>query len=210
MEGLLDELERLLGTLEFEEAGFLRIDGFRREERRLVLTLHVVTGGDGEEASQLWTISCEGAVAYRFQSEIAYGIEVMTEDPVLWSYQHTEALLYCSGVDANEGDTIVGALYRAYREAIGEAISGADFWRGLNAMNSLPYGSGLVANGPIPLLNVYLNTLEEMGIKASIVGDSPPKLWDGDRWIPVPSEVKLLVCGESHVIARAFSAERVE
>jgi hypothetical protein len=206
---MLDELNAVFDTMEFEEDGLILVTGFERDGATATLRFQVRTGVDGE-TPQAWRVDCRGVEAFAFDGGPAYAAEIVDEDPALWPFNQPHASLYCVRVAPDQADALLGALYRAHAEAVGEAIGALRFGDGLNASNAFPGGAGLVANGPLPLLRAYRQALEAHGIGTSVVGESPPQRWDGRQWIRIPEGIQLLILGDNWVVAESFGVARAE
>lgn len=206
---MLDELNSLFETLEFENDGFVIVSGFERDGTSATLRFRVHTGVEGE-SPQAWRVGCQGVEAFVFNGGLAYGIEVVDEDPALWPYNQSRANLYCVDAAPDQADALLGALYRAHVEAVGEAVNAIPFGDGLNASNALPGGAGLVAKGPLPLLRAYQQALEAHGARTSIIGEAPPQRWDGRQWVRIPEGIQLLILGDCWIVAESFDASRAE
>src|SRR5690606_7986904 len=175
---MLAELQSVFHTLEFEESGWLSAERFERDGERLVLTLRVETGVE-REPPQRWRVTCEGVADFKLKYEAATDLDIVDGDyPTLWPYLHYRADLYCVGAPPADADALLGALYRVHQEATGAQLP---FGIGLNALNALPHGAGLIASGPAPLIEVYENALRAHGVETSVQAGAPPLKWDGGQ-----------------------------
>jgi hypothetical protein len=203
---MLDELDRVLGTAEFENDGFLLVTAAERDGDRLTIGLLVHPGEAGDP--ETWGIACERVEAFALHSGPAHSADVSDDDPALWVYTEPSASLYCAGVPEGAADAVLGALYYAHAAAVGEAAEEVPFGRELNAQQALAGGSGLVALGPLPLLRAYEAALVAHGITTSIIGPQAPRRWDGSSWVERSERPRLLTVGASWVVAASFRAAR--
>ena len=186
------------------------VGAFERRGGDAVLTIRLYEHSQ-QDAVQTWSVECESVRAYSIQPgrTDADHISIHTEAPELWTYTEAQASLFCSGVPAGAADAALGAMYRAYAETVGEASASMPFADGLNALASLYGRHGVVYNGPLPLARAYAEALEAVGVETSIVtSPETPTVWNGSAHVERTSGPLLLVCGDSYVIAEAFSASR--
>ncbi|MBE2185426.1 MAG: hypothetical protein IAE99_01465 [Rhodothermales bacterium] len=204
---MLNELHRVFGTMEFEDNGMLRVTGFECQGAEATLRFDLHTGVE-QEPPQPWRVDCHGLEGFAFSSSLAYNLDVTDDDPALWPHTQPSAKLYCSVVTPDKADALLGALYRAHVEAVGEADEAIPFGRGLNAVNAFDGGLGLVAEGPLSLLRAYQRSLEVHGVRTSVIGEQPPHRWDGQQWIRMPAGLQLLVFGDNWIVAESFEIAR--
>ena len=204
---MLDELERIFETLDFENGGSLVFTGFDRDSQRAVLRFDLHTGTSGREPEP-WTVTCEGVEAFGLSGGTASGLEVSDDDPALWPHTQPSGSLFCGPVAPERADSLLGVLYRAHLEAVGEAEDAVPFGRGINAVAAFDGGAGLVARGPLPLLRAYQAALDTHGVETSVVGSFRPERRNAHARVPVPDEMQVLLIGDCWVVAESFDVAR--
>jgi hypothetical protein len=105
----------------------------------------------------------------------------------------------------------VGALFECHRELVGGWIQ---FERFLNVLPKglsqlLAASSGKLASGPVSLMAAYSRILGEHGIRSSMLPSSPPKFWDGEKWLVSSIPLRALIFESSYVVAETFDEEKV-
>jgi hypothetical protein len=169
-----------------------------------------VTVFDSTQGS--WEIRCGDVLAYVLRDDGANRLELTEDHPLLWEFKHENASAYFYRAPIN-ADAAVGALYEAHQNAVGSWIR---FGQHLNSpaglSTLLAAGNGLLAQGPVPLLTLYKETLRPLGVEVDIRFSRPPQRWDGTRWrrLDRDNNTKALLLGTSYVIGNSWIAEQTE
>ncbi len=115
---------------------------------------------------------------------------------------------------------LVGALYERHQDS---AEGWIPFPRFLNASHPklptlLAGGHGLLADGPIPLMEAYAAVLLEHGVRASMLEPRPPQrlevrggpdpCYETHTLLEEDRDLAVLTLGESFVVAKSFAAMR--
>jgi hypothetical protein len=131
---------------------------------------------------ETWEIRCGDVLAYVLRNESVNWLELTEDHPLLWEFKHESASAYFYRAPVNV-DAAVGALYEAHQNAVGFWIR---FGQHLNTepglSRLLAAGNGLLAQGPVPLLTLYKETLRPLGVEVDIRFSRSPQSWDGTRW----------------------------
>jgi hypothetical protein len=163
-----------------------------------------------DSAQEVWEIRCEDVLAHVLRNESACWLEVTDDHPLLWEFKHETASAYFYRAPLN-ADAAVGALYEAHQNAVGSWIR---FGQHLNSppglSRLLAAGNGLLAQGPVPLLALYKETLRPLGVEVDIRFSRPPQTWDGTHWRQLAREnnTKALLLSTSYVIGNGWTAEQ--
>ena len=163
-----------------------------------------------DSAQEVWEVRCEDVLAHNLRDENAYWLELTEDHPLLWEFKHESASSYFYRAPVN-ADAAVGALYEAHRNAVGSWIRFGEHLNSAPGLSKLlAAGNGLLAQGPLPLLILYKETLLPHGVEVDIRFSRPPQMWDGTRWRKLKREnnVKALLLGTSYVIGNRWSAEQ--
>jgi hypothetical protein len=163
-----------------------------------------------DSAQETWEVRCEDVLAYALRNEGACSLELTEDHPLLWEFKHESASAYFYRAPVN-AEAAVGALYEAHQNAVGSWIR---FGQHLNSppglSKLLTAGNGLLAQGPVPLLTLYKETLRPHGVEVDIRFLRPPQTWDGTHWRQLKREnnTKALLLGTSYVIGNGWFAEQ--
>ena len=69
--------------------------------------------------------------------------------------------------------------------------------------------SGLLADGPVSLMEAYSRVLGEHGIRSSMLPSQPSKFWDGEKWIASNVPLQAVIFENSYVVAERFNPKRL-
>ena len=205
----MDKLLALIAEAGDDENVVVRLIGATWSSAALRLQL-AVSVLDSDSASGTWEVSCEDVLAYVLSDEGAYSLQLTHDHPVLWEFKHESASAFFYGAPIN-ADAAVGTLYEAHQNAVGSWIR---FGKHLNTppglAKLLTAGNGLLAAGPLPLLNVYKEALRPLGVNVDIRFPLPPRTWDGTHWRQLEQEnnTKALLLGTSYVIGTGWASEQ--
>jgi hypothetical protein len=186
-----------------DETDFL-ISGFKRTGDELHLEIEAIS--DLESDRRIIHAHCDKLLQYTIESTVGSGFELADRHPVLWEYQYDNASAFFRGVPKNLS-AAVGAMAQAHMAAVDDWFG---FTKYLNVDMSLKAllesGSGLLAQGPIPLLEVYAHALAECGIEVQIISPYPPggRLGDPDLRARLLTESKVLLVGSSYVVGMGW------
>jgi hypothetical protein len=159
---------------------------------------------------RIWEVRCEDVLTYNLDDQGAFSLELTDDHPLLWEHKQPSASAFFKGVPVN-ADASVGALYQAHEKAVGSWIR---FGKHLNNSHGLSWllsgGHGLLARGPVPLLNVYKETLHLHGVEVDIRFASPPQMWDGTHFRQLQdANAKVLLLSTSYVIGSGWGAQQI-
>lgn len=203
----MDKLLARIAEAGDEEDVIIRFIGVTWSGTCLQLQLSVTILDSSQE---IWEVRCEDVLAYVLRNENACWLELTEDHPLLWEFKHESASAYFYRAPLN-ADAAVGALYEAHQNAVGSWIM---FGQHLNSppclSKLLSAGNGLLAQGPVPLLTLYKETLHPVGVEVDIRFSRPPQTWDGTHWRQLAREnnTKALLLGTSYVIGNGWAAEQ--
>ena len=172
----------------------------------LTLCLEVTVSGSEPKN---WKVSCGRVLAHNLCYGTALFLTVTDNHPLLWQFQEESASAYFSGVPSHV-QAAVGALYEAHVNAVGLWIPFSSHLNALPLSKLLATGNGLLARGPVGLLQLYRDTLEPFGTRINICSPYQPQIREGDHWLTLdPHGVKVLLIGSSYVIGSEWTAYKV-
>ena len=163
-----------------------------------------------DSTHETWEIRCGDVLAYVLRHESVNWLELTEDHPLLWEFKHESAAACFCRAPVN-ADAAVVALYEAHLNAVGSWITFGQYLNtepGLSRL--LAAGNGVLAQGPVPLLTLYKETLRPLGVEVDIRFSRPPHKWDGTRWrrLDRNNDTKALLLGTSYVIGNKWIAEQ--
>ena len=69
-------------------------------------------------------------------------------------------------------------------------------------------GFGILAEGPVPLIEVYAAALSRHRLAPRTIAIRGPVRWRGNRWEDLAAPYRLLIAGSAYVVAARFRAPR--
>jgi hypothetical protein len=208
LQNLFDAIVELTKNWEFENSGGLRFRSSQCTADGVVLDLFLVPGNGSNE--QHWQIECSGVRDYLLRNEFCVGLHVVSEHPLLLPFTEQVTKLYFYSASPNPIAT-VGALFECHRALVDTWIP---FERFINVLPKklsqlLAASSGLLADGPVSLMEAYSCVLGEHGIHSSMLPSQSPKFWDGEKWVVSNVPLQAVIFESSYVVADRFNAKRL-
>ena len=121
---MLQALDDLLHSAEFEDDGWLTIRLARWREGDLLLEVEVQPGAAAPQ--QDWEIACRGVRRFQVRGEPAYGIDVHDEHVLLWPHRPVQEELFISSAPAS-ASAVAGDLWSSHRELTADWIPAESF-----------------------------------------------------------------------------------
>jgi hypothetical protein len=211
MSDKMDKLLALIAEIGDEEDVLIQLRSAMWSGTSLQLQFAVSElNSDVNSGSGIWDVRCEDVLAYAISNESAHWLELADDHPLLWDFKQESASAFFYNAPLN-AEAAVGALYEVHRKAVGLWIN---FGKHLNSSPGLSKllaaGNGLLAEGPLPLLTLYKDTLRSHGVELDIRFAHPRKVWDGSGWreLKTDNDSKALIMGTSYVIGSGWAAEQ--
>jgi hypothetical protein len=105
---------------------------------------------------------------------------------------------------------VIGALYGRHWELTDGWIP---FQRFLNPNVQLAKlitgGSGMLAEGPAPLMLAYEDVMQRFGFSTSHLDAGEPAYWNGETWLEEREKLSALIIDGSYIVAESFIAKKV-
>jgi hypothetical protein len=206
-------LKALLASLDpHEDEGdsyWVRIANATWSQGGVALKLAIHDNERSGDVLASWHVRCEEVREFLISDVNGGGLNFFEESHIaLRLISEDRASLYFTG-KAPDPFAIIGALYHLHRDV-------CDDWKPFDAYLNRPAdlpelladGYGLLASGPVFLMEKYAEIVQRVGLRTSITDRSPAKYWDGADWIKQAEYLKLLHLGESYIIAERFNAQR--
>ena len=202
-------LEELLELLDSDDLRSAWIANVHRDGERLELTLSLEFEMS-ELPAQLWRIDCLQFRELRVVGGHCGCLDIERDHPLLWPYAGPHIQLSFRGRTGDPAP-LLGELWEAHETVTGSWLELREFLNpNLTARDLLASGSGILAEGPRRLLEVYATVLARHSIDVSWVGEHAPVRWQEYQWVPELPDLKvLLLSGGSYVVAQDFAVRRL-
>jgi len=160
---MFDAFYAELDTDAFDANGLIHLAAATREAT--VLRLQMTLTFANIEPAQHWEIVCHHPVEHRIVYCVVDAVQLERDHPLLLPYHLPYERLNFYGTVKNL-DALIGALYQAHVQQVGDWISLRRFLnRGLPLRALLATGNGVFAEGPVSLLQVYSAVLTTYGLE---------------------------------------------
>ena len=207
LDRLNKELEDIFSTLEYEEDGSIHITGTDWYSDDLRIEFVIKTGVEGQ--SQLWEAEISSVRESLIKTAFAEKLELFEEHPLLWNYNQLQTSLYF-GQPTDKPYELFVNIYHIHRQLTQNQLPFDIFLNKLVPTIELCKSpAGLFARGPVKLMEAYKDELERHTMNPSIVGEHHPKRSLNGHPIDETEIVKVLVIGDSYVVAETFDFQRV-
>lgn len=174
------------------------------------ITIQISSADEVDEVDdQKWRLYLIGYLAGYISGAASFWMNFKKDHPLLWDYNDLQASLYFNGIPDN--------FYKLYWDLNHVYTSLYDSYYGLKkylntekAFEELMKSNyGLLASGPKRLLIEFAECLERQGVKSSIINESKPTFWNGERTVSELKNSSLLLIGASFIISDEFKLERI-
>jgi hypothetical protein len=200
------ELDKIFN--EFDEDDFelyITKADFSGDNFIIDFVLDVQDINDRGEISQNWSIEAIGHRKNQISFDFAENIEIKDDHPLLWDFTDLQCQLYFSG-RCKEPTKLFYDLYSAHKSLFGQhKCFNISFGEETAYFKPFQYTNGLLTKGSKNLMQKYAECLKKNGLDFNIIGESPAKYWDGKQFIEEAKNLKLLVFGDTYIIAKDFS-----
>ncbi|MBN9386312.1 MAG: hypothetical protein J0H74_36475 [Chitinophagaceae bacterium] len=179
---------------------------FENTTVRLVINIRSLDAVLNED----WLIKAVGVRENRIGFSYGGSIDIEEDHPLLWKYKDTLSGLYFTGV-CQDPVGLFFDMYQIHYSLYRTYISFEDFLN-INKFNKLfELEFGLLAKGPIKLLDQYADCAKKYGLDVSIPDGRTPTYWNGSAHVPEGSNLKILLIGDTntYIIAGDFHFEKV-
>ncbi len=204
LENLIQEVDRLSaeGDAPEDVDTFIRSFALIDDELRIQLELR-----SNYLASSAWVVETQGMRGFEFSHLWGCDLpELVTEHPALLRFSEPESVLHFRGSSPSPL-AILGALYQQHLSVVGDWLRFSD-GVSTSMFSTAPWlkEHGIVATGPVSVLESYKSVLESYGLLCSIPpGRAPGRFRDG-KWDLGDIPVKCLLIGSNWVVAESFVA----
>lgn len=203
---MLDDLLELTSSPEFDEYGTIDLAEARIAGDVLSLFLNVYLGGEDVQ-SESWEIECVSVLEHQLLLGGCSSVDAYYDHILLWPYIWPEVTLSFHAKDSDPL-AVVGALYREHQTLVAPWIPFGRFING-DPVNMISGRYGMLADGPMPLVEGYLKVLQQFGIDAALT-EPKSALYTNDHEAGI-TEVEVLILDRGkYVVAEKFNASRLE
>ena len=207
-----NDLNRLLSENDEDDIRISidRID-FSTEQIKMDLTfLNEIWGWDDqvELESQRWTLTIPHPVKYNIATYVCYQFEIVNNHPLLLLYTDRWQSLYFKG-PATDVKALMADIFTAQLEVFDSLYNLTNFLnseRNVEALLRAP--SALLAKGPRTIIDKYASCLQAHNLPYSIVDGWQPTYWNGGQNVDTVEKLKLLLMGDTYVVAEEFLFEK--
>jgi len=172
-------------------------------------TLDVQNINDKGAFMQMWSIEATKHMKNHISFDSAQMIKFKDDHPLLWEFTDIQCELYFSG-DCKDTPKLFYDLYHTH-EKLFDKHQNFNITFGEQTSNSkrFQYNNGLLAIGSKKLMKLYAECLKKNGLDFTIIAEHYAKHWNGQRFISEPNNLKILLLGDTFVIAENFSFEKL-
>jgi hypothetical protein len=173
----------------------------------LLLDLQVDSGIEG--GLQSWRIVCVGVCDYLLRCEYLASLELVEAHPVLLPFTEKFDSLYFTTASDNPMAT-AGALFQTHRRFVAGWIPFARFLNlGLELSALLTCSSGLLASGPVSLIQAYSRVLLDHGMRCSTVSTVTAQSRNRGGGTQTDKPLRALIFENSYIVAENFVEQRL-
>ncbi len=204
---MLDQLQALMSTEEFDERGSLGIESVGFSDQHVAITLELRLE---KTTRQVWRIDCSGALQHQIGDGYVEDLDVTAEHVLLWPHTEPHVELFYRGRPADRV-ALLGELAEAHWRMVGPWFSLDRFLNPHPGIVRLfEPNHGMFAEGPDRIIQEYASVLRRHGIQVSSPPPWHPKRWDGQAWVEGAFGLKLLLLGRSWVVCSEVTARRIQ
>jgi hypothetical protein len=200
---MLDDLIDITQSEEIGENGFIQLIEMWLDEAVIKLSIDLYSG-DGNN-DQSWEVECVGPLDH-LVSLGQCDVHLYFDHELLWPYVYPETSLSFHG-KANDPFAVVGALYTRHVGLVGTWIPFERFING-KPLEMIRGRFGMLAKGPLPLVQAYAQVLESFGVSTGLT-EPQPAPYTNDEAAGLEEIAALLLNQGSFIIAPKFHARRV-
>lgn len=211
---------------EFYDGLVVDVRGVSSDRPGETLSLVVVLGAQQREMSR-WRIEVRGLAEHALKLESHCAIEHSDQHPLLLDHVGRRGDLYFRG-PIESPSAVLGDLLTAHQELFGTWRPVQAFWNeafgpGSRMLDLLAADSGLIASGPMALMEAFNAVLASHGVSGNILDKGPIKRWDDElQWVEETRDLSVLTLNArrptrntagaidfSYVVAQVFEVDRI-
>ena len=206
----LQDFWGLLGTLDYEEFGQMRLKSAVWEQDDLIVTFDVAVQA---QPLQRWKIRFtdirDSSIAF---SEYFADLALKSQHVLLMPYVEDHVDLFFNGTIQNAHE-VAGQLAEAHRNLTADWFDLSHFLNvsGTQSIVTLLQGGyGKLGEGPKPLLDAYRDVLEGCcGVSVSKATHRRPLWYDGSMYVEEVGPFYATIWGKSYVVSKGVEAQQV-
>ncbi len=199
---MLEELLAKVNSIEFEESeGWVNIESINWHAPSCVeLELKILCN---ESESENWQVSCDLVLSHSILSRSHGTLAITMDHPVLWPHISSYAQLYFSSCPENAA-AVFGSLLETQLNLVGTWFPITRFInRSVSTIGLLSSGNGLLATGPMPLIEGFQTVLNAYGVCNNILPLQFGRITCNSALKP-----RALVFDDSYVAAHSIEANK--
>jgi hypothetical protein len=205
---MLEDLLAIAHLIDQEEDGSLSLRHTEWSAEAITLSLDI-TMDRYPDIHRHWQVICSGVRAHSLSLGFAYKLQLTDDHVLLWLHMKRRLSTYFSG-KCETPDAIIGALYSRHWELTDGWIPFHRFFNSNVQLTKLIIGgSGMLAEGPEPLILAYEDVIQKFGFSTSHLDAGEPAYWNGETWLEEREKLLVLVLDRSYIVAEKFIAKMV-
>jgi hypothetical protein len=201
-----EELQKIFDTCD-EDDYSMYVTGVENDKGNfkfsLTMNFHAVYDEE-ERFVQNWLVE---AINYRHAKilfEATDSLYITEDHPLLWEFTDLQCQLYFEGA-CKDPRALFYDLYIMHRRLFEENKNfDINFNEEASYFQPFQFTGGLLCKGSKKLMLEYAKCLERNGMGYSIIGERMPVYFDGKEYVEEATDLKVLLLGQSYVVARAF------
>jgi hypothetical protein len=174
----------------------IHLVGFKKYLDNITVNINL-TFCHEEEIQEEWQIVCEDIGTHRFEYDVFEEWEIFSDHELLWNHNKERGEIFFRG-RTDMIEEIIGELYKTHNDITEGYIPFGEYVN-FRIDKLLARGIGIFAEGPINLLDSYKNVLTKYGYMTNLL----PLHYKNEQ------DYRLLIMGNSYVVAKNFSAHKI-
>jgi hypothetical protein len=193
---MLENLDEAIKKLSYKTDVDIHLVGFKKYLDNITVNINL-TFCHEEEIQEEWQIVCEDIGTHRFEYDVFEEWEIFSDHELLWNHNKEWGEIFFRG-RTDMIEEIIGELYKTHNDNTEGYIPFGEYVN-FRIDKLLDGGIGIFAKGPINLLDSYKNVLTKYGYMTNLL----PLHYKNEQ------DYRLLVMGNSYVVAKNFSAHKI-
>lgn len=198
------DLKTTLDSFDYDEDGGLTVRAIKYLDNELHFDFALYVGDLEENETQYWQLQVKNYRDSKIDIDNLGGyFNFYSDHFLLWEFMDSETELYFKKRTENP-ERLLADIYTIHNSVFENCITIEKFLNGNNLLTICDSDSGLFGRGPKRILKYYFDCLQKAGKEPYFFGDYIPKKWDGEKWIPEDSNLKVAILGGTYFIGQDF------
>lgn len=153
---------------------------------------------------QKWTVEATEHRKNHISLDQSDYLLIKDDHPLLWEFTDLQCQLYFTG-NCKDHSRLFYDLYTTHKKLFGKHQCFEISFEDSSFFKPFQYTNGLLTQGPKKLMEKYSNCLTQNGLDFNLIDEKPPKYWNGEQFMEQERSLKVLILGDTYVIAKDFS-----